>query len=321
MIAQNCVHLKKIFPKGNGNCFIRRLTEYMRLHWLLGIYVLLFGCTKTPAEQPDSFTFLPGEKLAPFENKRILESSGLASSIANKDMLWTHNDSGNPPEVFLIDRRSKVHMVCSLKGAENRDWEDIAIGPGPEPGRNYIYIGDIGDNLAQYSTKIIYRFEEPALSARSPKEIVITEYDTIIFRLDQQKDTEALMIHPTTGDLYVVSKREEPVVVYRLPFPQKTRDTLVAERVTTLPLTQIVAADFSADGKHILMKNYKNVFFWDVGEGKSLKEIFDRPGKILPYAEEPQGEAICFARDGSGYFTVSEKSKGEKIFLRFYRRK
>ena len=28
----------------------------------------------------------------------------------------------------------------------NVDWEDIAAGPGPEPGQHYLYVGDIGDN-------------------------------------------------------------------------------------------------------------------------------------------------------------------------------
>jgi hypothetical protein len=293
----------------------------MRVTWLLSLPLLLSACTKTPAEQPDSFNFLPGEKIAPFEHERIQEASGLAASISNKNMLWTHNDSGNPPEIFLIDLHANIRMVCKLKGAENRDWEDIAVGPGPDESKTYVYVADIGDNLAQYPYKIVYRFEEPVFSGEAPKEIEISAYDRILFRLDQQKDTEALMVHPVTKDIYVISKREEPVVLYRLAYPQNISDTITAAKVTTIPLTQIVAADFSADGKRILLKNYKNVFYWDLGHRDSVQSAFARPGKILPYEEEPQGEAICFARDGSGYFTISEKAKGEKIFLRFYRRK
>ncbi|HYC84733.1 MAG TPA: hypothetical protein VEB86_05900 [Chryseosolibacter sp.] len=291
------------------------------MKWLLALSLLMYACTQTPAEQPDSFTFLPGEKIAPFEKDEIQEASGLAASIANKDMLWTHNDSGNPPEIFLIDQECEIRLVCKLKDADNRDWEDIAVGPGPDPSTNYIYVADIGDNFAQYPYKIVYRFPEPVLAGQKEKQISIEKYDRIIFRLDTQKDTEALMVHPVSKDLFIISKREEPVVLYRLPFPQSLTDTLTAEKVTTIPLSQVVAAGFSADGNYILMKNYKNVFFWDVREDESIAEVLSRPAMVLPYVEEPQGEAICFARDGSGYFTVSEKAKGEKIFLRFYKKK
>ena len=33
-----------------------------------------------------------------------------------------------------------------IAGADNCDWEDIAVGPGPDPQKTYIYIGDIGGN-------------------------------------------------------------------------------------------------------------------------------------------------------------------------------
>jgi hypothetical protein len=293
----------------------------MRVLPFLLIVYCLYACSKRPAEHANTFDFLPGEKIALLDNKKIEEASGLVASISNKGMLWVHNDSGNPPEIFLIDRQTTVHMMCRLKNADNRDWEDIAMGPGPDPSKNYLYVGDIGDNYAQYKYKMIYRFEEPVLSDSTKKEVVIEKYDRIIFQLDTQKDTETLMIDPLNGDIYIISKREEPVVLYRLELQKELSDTLTAKPVLTIPLTLIVAGDFSADGKHILLKNYQNVFYWERSDKESLEQVFKRPGRILPYSEEPQGESIAFARDGSGYFTVSEKIKGEKAFLQFYKKK
>ena len=249
------------------------------------------------------------------------EVSGLAASISNPGLMWVHNDSHNSSQIFLIDDKIQIHLTCTLQGVTNRDWEDITVGPGPEPGKTYIYVGEIGDNLAQFEYKIIYRFEEPVLK-KEQSEFTITHFDKIIFKLaDGKKDTEALLINPLTKDLYIISKREEPVYVYELKYPYAVSDTLVANSITTLPLTQIVAGAFSADGKEILLKNYQAVYYWQVDESKSIVDVFKDKTKVLPYIEEPQGEALTFARDGSGYYTLSEKVKGEKSFLLFYKRK
>ena len=39
--------------------------------------------------------------------------------------------------------------MYNLTGAKMRDWEDIAVGPGPEPNVDYLYVGAIGDNDAR----------------------------------------------------------------------------------------------------------------------------------------------------------------------------
>src|SRR4051812_16120960 len=95
------------------------------------ITALLAGCSGPAPEKPDLFEFSGGEKLAELKNDTIEEASGLAASIANKGLLWTHNDSGNDSKIFLVDENLNIKLTCTLAGAENRDWEDITIGPGP----------------------------------------------------------------------------------------------------------------------------------------------------------------------------------------------
>lgn len=289
--------------------------------FLLFIFGLVgTSCSQKKPARADSDVFLPSQRLAELTEKKLEEVSGLAASVANPGYLWTHNDSGNPAVVYLVDQDLKIRLACKLKGVKNRDWEDIAVGPGPEEGKRYVYVGDIGDNNAKHEYKFIYRFEEPSVGEQSG-EITITEFDTIVFKLeDGEKDTETLLIHPTTGDVYVVSKREKPVFVYRLAYPLSTRDTLTAARVASLPLTQIVAGDFSPAGDEIVLKNYDNVYYWKL-ESESIGESLSGKPGILPYTEEPQGEALAFNLDGSGFFTLSEKIKGEKSFLYYYKRR
>jgi hypothetical protein len=292
----------------------------MRCIFFMLMLAATIACSQKKTEKADSDIFLEGQALAEATDKKLEEASGLAASVNNPGLLWTHNDSGNGAAVFLIDQKLEVRLTCKLKDIKNRDWEDIAVGPGPEPGKTYIYVADIGDNLAIFPYKMIYRFEEPVFKP-GEKETTITEFDTITFQLEGEiKDTEALMVNPLNKNMYIISKRENPVYLYGLQYPYSPGDTLTASKLTALPYTQIVAADFSADGKEIIMKNYRNVYYWKAGDRPVAEVLKERPYTLI-YKEEPQGEAITFARDGSGYFTLSEKVKKEKSHLYFYPRK
>lgn len=291
---------------------------FIRFAWLLVLMMSGGGCYKKESAPADSNAFKPPQELAELKDKRLSEVSGLVASIANPGLIWVHNDSGNPATVYLVDTSLNVRLVCKLKGVKNRDWEDIAIGPGPEEDQHYLYVADIGDNNARHAEKYIYRFEEPKIRSGAT-EITIASFETIAFRLeDGKKDTEALWVHPQTKDIYVVSKREKPVHVYALRHPFD-HQVITALSIATLPLTQIVAADISPDGDEIIMKDYDNVYYWNL-EGKGIEETIKEKPRVLAYTTEPQGEALGFARDGSGFYTLSEKLRGEKTFLYFYKR-
>lgn len=277
------------------------------------------ACSQKKEQRADSNIFLQGKKLAEVSSNKILEISGLAESVSNPGLFWIHNDSGNAPEVFLVDRDLNIRLTCIVEGVQNRDWEDITVGPGPEEGKTYIYLGEIGDNFAQFPYKNIYRFEEPVLK-KDVQSLTIIAFDRITFRLpDAQKDTESLMIDPVSKSIFIISKRESPVYLYELKYPQSTTDTLTANKLMPIPYTQIVGADFSADGRELIMKNYVNVYYWKING--TITESLRQPPYIVEYESEPQGEAITFARDGSGFYTISEKPKDQQSFLYFYPRK
>ena len=119
----------------------------------------------------------------------------------------------------MIDDKCEIKQIVELDGIKNRDWEDIAVGPGPDSTKSYVYIGDIGDNDGAHQFKYIYRFEEPVDDPQDNKQ-TITDFDKIVFRLPDSRrmDTEALFIDAATKDLYVVTKRENPVYVYQIKY-------------------------------------------------------------------------------------------------------
>ncbi len=286
------------------------------------IFLCIFGISLCVFAQNAS-EFGPRENLGLVEYDGINEASGIAASRKYPGVLWTHNDSGDLPRLFAVEADGSHRGIFTLDGVNARDWEDIAVGPGPVDGEQYIYIGEIGDNNARYDLKYIYRLIEPKVSLNGkPAETKIEMFDRITFRYpDGNRDAETLMVDPRTRDIYIVSKREDCVRVYRLPYPQPTVEPLVPKHVATIDLTQAVGGDISADGSEILIKNYTNMYYWKRPETGDLWQAFDIKPAVVPYIPEPQGEAVAWKSDGSGYYTVSEERSGMPAYLYFYEKK
>lgn len=256
------------------------------------------------------------------ENHEITEASGIDASEKNINILWVHNDSGNPNRIFAISSSGKNLGTYVINGITNRDWEDIAVAPGPQDSEEYIYIGDIGDNDAKYDVKFIYRILEPSVDTlQSAVEDTLFGAETISFKFpDGPRDAETLMIDPLTKDIYIVSKREDSVRVYRAPYPQSTKDTITLEKAAVLNLSLAVSGDISSDGSEILIKNYTNIFYWKKTEEQNLREVFKNKPDTLPYTfniSEILGEAVSWSYNNNGYFTTNE---GSQPHLYFYPR-
>ena len=275
----------------------------MKVIPVVSLLSIMLSCNP---EKESKELFTEGHQLGQVD-QRLREASGLVASINNPGFLWTLNDSGNPAEVFLIDDHARVQLVCKLVDVRNRDWEDIAIGAGPVKGKNYLYVADIGDNQAQFDFKYIYRFEEPLWSKE--KEKLITLIDTLVLRMpDSPRDAETLLIDPMGSDLFIISKREQAVGLYHAPYPFG-RDTLLLNKVLTLPMTQIVSGSISADGQEVLLKDYDHVYYWKRSGKESLTRLLASEPVELPYEREPQGEAIGWSRDAKAFYTLSESTK------------
>jgi len=264
---------------------------------------------------------MPTVNRVPLLVEEIDEASGLASGRSNKDLLYTHNDSGGRNAVFVIDQEGRLRGEFVLEGIKNRDWEDIATGKCPRSSENYIYVGEIGDNRARYSSIFVYRFVEPSIKGLAPEiSLTITDVDRIEIEYeDGARDAEGLFIDPRTLDIIIISKREEQVGVYLVAYPQSTDRINTAVKIATLPLSWVTAADISPNGKKILIKTYTGIFQWKRQGEESLASTFSRGFDYLPYEIEPRGEAVCWDAEGEGYFTLSEKVEDQELILYYYR--
>jgi hypothetical protein len=246
------------------------------------------------------------------QNHLLEEASGICVSRSNPNVLWSHNDSGHPNRIFPIGVKGENYGHYILTGAGTRDYEDICIGPGPEAGVNYIYLGDIGDNHAQYNYIVIYQFEEPITTGLDSAQVnYINAEDITRYEFtypDGPRDAETLMIDPWSKDLYIVSKRDYRSVVYRAKYPFKKEERTELERLAQLPFNWAVAGDILADGTKIAIKDKHTVYFWERNQGESVVEALQRTPKKLPYVLEPQGESFGWSESGDQYFTLSEQS-------------
>ncbi|MGW8121708.1 hypothetical protein ACV07N_03535 [Roseivirga echinicomitans] len=266
--------------------------------------------------------FAAAQQVGTIESEDIDEASGLVGSRSNGNYLWTHNDSGGEPIVYLMSKTGADVSKARLDGARNIDWEDIAMGPGPDDALQYLYVGDIGDNRAKRDNLTIYRVAEPNLNLPNiPSSQTLTNVEAINFVYSNgARDAESLMVDPLTKDIYIVSKRESQVGLYRLPFPQSTIEMDTANYLMDMPYMGFVSADISVDGTEILIKTYFEIYHWARANGVSVQDaLSEKPSQLL-YTPEPQGEAICFATDGSGFYTISEKGSADPVPLYFYRR-
>jgi len=267
------------------------------------VFVLLGGYRPILADCPH---FLAGRKVGTVESGLIGEASGIAASRRNANVLWVHNDDG-PPCVYAMTPEGKHLGRYILDGARMRDWEDIAIGPGPDPNLDYIYVGAIGDNASNNKSIRIYRVPEPVVEANLPATIVkIGGVETIeLVYPDGPRNAETLMVNPLTKDIYIISK-EEQSRIYRAAYPQPTDAKTTLEYVAKLPWGTATGGDISPDGQMILVRGYLAASLWLRPQNGPLWQCFKEAECKVPLIFEQQGEAICFDANGSGYYTTSE---------------
>jgi hypothetical protein len=115
--------------------------------------------TPIPAETIPNFETVPKSSLLPINIAN--EASGVADSKSMPGNVWIQEDGDNPNLIHQFSHSGKYNGNIQMP-FPNRDWEDISIGTGPESGKNYIYIAEIGDNNAAFNNQYyIYRFLEP----------------------------------------------------------------------------------------------------------------------------------------------------------------
>jgi hypothetical protein len=294
-------------------------------------FPLALPFTSSPLQ---SVTYAPPVTLVRVSVPGVSETSGLAASRTSPGAYWTHNDSGDGPFIYAFDTRGNMLGTFRLSGAQNRDWEDIATGPGPQAKRSYLYIADTGDNDQKRPEVIVYRIPEPQLTAadkNSSKTQPRTTEPAEAIRLvypDGKHDAEALMVHPSTGNLYIMTKvafGNPTVYEAEAPFTAGTLITLkrVAEvHVANLLGGAITGGSVSPDGRRVALCDYFGGYELILpSTSKNFDDVWKQKVTSFNLGKRKQGESITYRLDGNAVLATSEGKSFDLIQVELVRRR
>lgn len=272
--------------------------------------------------------FEKAEVIARITSKEINESSGLVVSKCQPDVFWTHNDSGDGPFVYAFNIKGEPRGTFRVPNSKNTDWEDIATTRATS-GECFLYIGEIGDNDRKRDVHTVYKLKEPIVSnltALATRESASQtgEAEVLNFRYPNQRlDAEALLVHPNTNEIYLVSKEfDGPAKVFKLKpeFSSQEIQTAVEVAEITLPANPkgfITGGDISPDGKHVALCDYFAGYEFVLPHTAAN---FDDVWHVKPVAFDlgPRqiGEAITFGVDADSVFATTEKPNAPLIQVR-----
>ncbi|MCS0600393.1 WD40 repeat domain-containing protein [Streptomyces sp. LP11] len=249
--------------------------------------VLLTGALAVPASAAD------GDEGFTIRDPRITESSGLAASRLHPGIYWTHNDSDDGPYLYAVDSATgRTVARITLRGiGAPRDVEAISIGP-----HNEIYVGDIGDNLGgKWPYVWIYRLPEP----KTLKDATVTATQYVVKYENGPRDAESLLVHPKTGRVYIIDKKEDGGHLYEGPATLSTSGANVFKPIAPVDLWTTDAA-FSPDGRHLAVRGYFGGIYYDWNGGDLHRK------SRLEVPLQGQGESLTYSADGTKLMYGSE---------------
>jgi hypothetical protein len=291
--------------------------------FLLASSIISTGCGLLPsgrAATDDERASGPYERpvvAGKLESADLREASGIAASKCQPDVFWVQNDSGDQALIYAIDSKGKHLGAWKVAGANNRDWEDIATVKNGD--RCYVLVGEIGDNERKHERIAVFRVEEPTVTpenaASSSKEPLTTAEAAVSYinYPNERHDAEALLAHPTSGEVYLVTKsNNSPSHIYKFK-PRFEGETQALERVgevavPAIPNGSVTGGDISSDGKRLILCDYFAGYELALPEGS---KDFDDVWKVRPVrvdlGKRELGEAVAYSADGSFVIAVSEK--------------
>ena len=280
----------------------------------VALLLALAACADTERTPPGAQ--LSGVLLDP----QLNEISGLAASRRHRDVLWLHDDGGNPARLFAVSPHGRRLATLRLEGVPKTDWEDIAAFE--LDGRAYLLIADTGDNGGLRKTLQLHVVAEPAKIENARLKPVWS----IAFRWpDGARDCEAVAVDAARGQILLVSKKRQPPELFTLPLRPADAGLLTATRVGLLAgvpqadaelrrrsprrarlVSQVTAADVSPDGRTLAVMTYRHLLLYPRGAQQGWAGAVARPPNTIVLPWLPQAEALGWASDGRSLYATGE---------------
>lgn len=255
-------------------------------------------------------------------DEKVQETSGL---FATSEGIWTFNDSGGEPEIYLIDTLTgAVVKTLRIHQALNKDWEATTIGSGN------LYIGDFGNNSGKRTDLKVYQCPLPAPedSILRPKAEIRFRWPDVLYCLPEEKlhDRDCEAIVSMLDTLYVFSKswKTLSVKMASLVGAQPQIATLADSLFTGFVVTDAAFQRESPGKGTLVLLGYENkipgdVWLW-ILQGTPGSAIFKgstRSLKLGNALQLGQTEGICFIGDNQVLISAEKFGLNSRALLHF----
>ncbi len=232
--------------------------------------------------------------------------------IANSNLIWTLNDSGNASKLYGINEKGIIKKELKIK-AKNNDWEDLASDK-----EGNIYIGDFGNNLSKRKNLAILIVSKDSLNNEGKINI-----ERISFHYPNQKkfppkkkqlyfDCEAFFHFNDSLYLFTKSRVKNDfgkTNLYKIPAIQGNHEAQFISSFNSCKDMKcwITSADISSDGKQIALLTPKAVWIFYQFENDSF---FSGKNIQFDFDYISQKEGVCF-KDSTTLLITDEKAHGQ----------
>lgn len=292
------------------------LPPFSRCAVLVAIAVLA-GCTRQAGgDAGPAISHLAGVLLDP----QLNEVSGLAASARHPDVLWMHDDGGNPERLFAISTGGRRLATLRIDGVTKTDWEDMAAFEFE--GRRYLLVADTGDNGGLRRTLQLHVIEEPATLDNAR----LSPAWSIAFRWpDGARDCEAVAVDAARGQILLVSKKRQPPELFSLPLRPPAGRVVTATRIGLLagmpqPGAEsprqsprrtrldrnVTAAAVSPDGRTLAVMTYRYLLLYPRQRRERWASAVSRQPETRQLPWLPQAEALDWSPDGKSLYATGE---------------
>jgi hypothetical protein len=246
-------------------------------------------------------------------DSRASEVSGLVMSRRHPGWFWAHND-GEATEfaLFAVHRDGRRGATLEVGGLDTLDLEDLSFGPGPDPDRDYLYLGDIGDNATKRDSVAVLRIPEPDPSPDDDMRVDFADMEAfeLVYDDGDSYDAEALTVDPVSGEILVFTKAGDHKDESRV-FRADLEDGVLVELADSDQLEalegSIVAADTSLDGRWLgLLFKDGPAKLWRVEPGETLLEAIANSDACHAPSAPGQQEALAFSTLGPSFYLLPE---------------
>lgn len=275
-----------------------------RPHCLVYVALILMCLGTIRAGDKTSLQYDRPRQLCTLKTNKISESSGLAVSRRDPNLLWTHNDSGDDARIYCIDRQGNHVGTCKLKKTKAVDWEDMCSYV--IDGRPKLLVADTGDNLVIRKSCRLYIIDEP----QNPQDDVSRVQSIRLRYSTGPTDCEAVAVDPILREILFVEKRFAltcRVFQAALPAEGDERD-LLAKPIARINLPLVTAMDIAPDGSRAIVLTLGQAFEFTRSKGQTWQSAFRAKPRTINMPARRQGEAICYATNGYDLLLTSEKT-------------